>query len=65
MPNVLLVRDDLDDGTACALTKLVYENVEALTAVHVAAADIDAAMATEIDPIPLHPGAEQAIEELN
>lgn len=65
VPNVLLVRDDLDDGTACALTKLVYENVEALTAVHAAAADIDASVATEIDPIPLHPGAEQALGELD
>lgn len=64
VPNVLLVRDDLDDGTACALTKLVYENVEALTQVHAAAADIDVSLATEIDPIPLHPGAEQAIGEL-
>lgn len=65
VPNVLLVRDELDDGTACALTRLVYENVDALTDVHVAAADIDVSIATEIDPIPLHPGAEQALEELN
>ncbi|MBB5790410.1 TAXI family TRAP transporter solute-binding subunit [Jiangella mangrovi] len=64
VPNVLLVRDDLDEGTACALTKLVYENVEALTDVHAAAADIDASVATEIDPIPLHPGAQQALDEL-
>ncbi|TDD66273.1 TAXI family TRAP transporter solute-binding subunit [Jiangella aurantiaca] len=64
VPNVLLVRDDLDEGTACALTKLVYSNVEALTEVHAAAADIDISLATEIDPIPLHPGAQQAIDEL-
>ncbi|WP_116952477.1 TAXI family TRAP transporter solute-binding subunit [Jiangella endophytica] len=64
VPNVLMVRDDLDDGTACALTKLVYDNVEALTSVHAAAADIDVSVATEIDPIPLHPGAEQALDEL-
>lgn len=64
VPNVLLVHDDLDDGTACALTKLVYENVEALTAVHAAAAGIDVAIASDIDPIPLHPGAEQALSEL-
>jgi TRAP-type uncharacterized transport system substrate-binding protein len=64
VPNVLLVRDDLDDGTACALTRLVYENVDALTDVHVAAAAIDVSIATEIDPIPLHPGAEQALEGL-
>lgn len=64
VPNVLLVRDDLDDATACALTKLVYENVEALTEVHAAAADIDVTLATEIDPIPLHPGAEQALADL-
>ncbi len=64
VPNVLLVRDDLDDGTACALTRLVYENVDALTDVHVAAAGIDVSIATEIDPIPLHPGAKQALDEL-
>lgn len=64
VPNVLLVRNDLDEGTACALTKLVYENVESLTQVHAAAADIDLAEAGEIDPIPLHPGSERALEEL-
>ncbi|TDE09662.1 TAXI family TRAP transporter solute-binding subunit [Jiangella asiatica] len=64
VPNVLLVRDDLDDGTACALTTLVYENVDRLTDVHAAAADIDLELADQTDPIPLHPGAQQAIDEL-
>jgi uncharacterized protein len=64
VPNVLLVRDDMDEGTACALSTLVYENVDALTQVHPAAADIDVAIADDTGPIPIHPGAQRAIDDL-
>lgn len=64
VPNVLLVRDDLDDGTACALTKIVYDHLDELIQVHVAAEDIALDAASDTGPIPIHPGSQQAIQEL-
>lgn len=64
VPNVLLVRDDLDAGTACVLTKVLFERKDALVAANPAAEGIELARAEETGPIPLHPGARKAIEEL-
>jgi uncharacterized protein len=63
-PNVLLVKDSFDAGNACALTKLVHENIEQLKTVHKSASEIKLENADETTPIPLHTGAEQAIKEL-
>ncbi|MBA2418583.1 MAG: TAXI family TRAP transporter solute-binding subunit [Nocardioidaceae bacterium] len=64
VPNVLLVRSDMPDNLACALTTLVYDKQPELEKVHPAAADITLDNATEIDPIELHPGSERAIGSL-
>ena len=63
-PNVLMVRSDMDNGTACAITKLVYDKQAELEKVHVSAAEISLDNADQIDPIQLHPGAQQALDEL-
>ena len=65
VPNFLLVRSDMADNLACALTTLVYSNVDKLAQVHPAAQDIKLENATETDPVPLHPGSERAFEELD
>ncbi|KAA1424608.1 TAXI family TRAP transporter solute-binding subunit [Mumia zhuanghuii] len=64
VPNVLLARNDMPDNVACALTTLVYEDTDALVAVHPAAKDITIDDAAKSDPIPVHPGSERAIEEI-
>lgn len=65
VPNLLMVRDDMAENLSCALTTLMVEQKDALVAVHPAAEEIDAQLATETGPVPLHPGAERALEELN
>lgn len=64
VPNVLMVRDDMPENLACAMTKLVFENKEKLTKVHPAAEDLDAGLADESDPIPVHPGSLRALKTL-
>lgn len=64
VPNVLLVRDDLDDATACAITETIWGSVDELEAVHPAAAELNPETAQDADPVPLHPGAVRALEDL-
>jgi TRAP transporter TAXI family solute receptor len=64
VPNVLLVRKDMPDDLAQKLTKVIYENKDALVQVNVAAKDITLENAAKTDPVPLHPGAKKAIDEL-
>lgn len=61
VPNMLLVRSDFADNDACAITSLVFDKKADLVKVHRAAEELDRAKATETDPVPLHPGAEQAL----
>lgn len=63
-PNLLVVKDSFGAGNACALTKLLFENIEPLTAVHKSASLIKLETADQTGPVPLHAGAKQAIEEL-
>ncbi|MGH3386503.1 MAG: TAXI family TRAP transporter solute-binding subunit [Nocardioidaceae bacterium] len=64
VPNVLMVRNDMADNLACALTTLVYETTDDLAKVHPAAKDITLDNAAKTDPIPVHPGSERALEDL-
>ncbi len=64
VPNVLVVRNDMPENLACALTTLMVEKKDDLVAVHPAAKEIDAETMTQTDPIPLHPGSERALEDL-
>ncbi|GAB3433094.1 TAXI family TRAP transporter solute-binding subunit [Actinophytocola sediminis] len=61
VPNMLLVRSDFPDNDACAITSLIFDKKADLVQVHRAAEELDAGKATETDPVPLHPGAEQAL----
>jgi TRAP transporter TAXI family solute receptor len=65
VPNLLMVRNDMPDNLACALTTLVIEEKDQLVKVHPAAEAIDAENAAKTDPVPLHPGSERALEQLN
>ncbi|MGQ0464508.1 MAG: TAXI family TRAP transporter solute-binding subunit [Sporichthyaceae bacterium] len=61
VPNVLLVRPDLAAPTACALTKALLDRRTELAAVNAAAKELDPARVGATSPIPLHPGAAEAI----
>lgn len=64
VPNVIVVSNDMPDNVACALTTLMVDEKDALSKVHPAAKEIDAETMDETGPIPLHPGSERALEDL-
>jgi TRAP transporter TAXI family solute receptor len=65
VPNVLLVRKDMSDELAEKLTKVIYENKDALVQVNAAAKGITLENAAKTDPVPLHPGARKAIDSMS
>ncbi|QIS07447.1 TAXI family TRAP transporter solute-binding subunit [Nocardia brasiliensis] len=62
VPNVLLVRDNLDADVACVLTKTLFERKPQLEQANSAAKGIVRDNARATDPVPLHRGAEHALE---
>ena len=64
VPNLLLVNEDMDGNTACVLTKALFDNKADLVKVNKAAEDISLDTARQTDPVPLHPGAKKALDEL-
>lgn len=65
VPNVLLVRSDMSENNACALTKLLFDKKADLVKVHTAAEGLDPKLAKESAPVELHPGSAKALESLN
>ncbi|SDC88171.1 TAXI family TRAP transporter solute-binding subunit [Actinokineospora iranica] len=61
VPNMLLVREDLAAGDACAITRLIVDRKADLAKIHPAANGIDKATAGKTEPVPLHPGSQQAL----
>jgi uncharacterized protein len=64
VPNVLLVKEDMDGNTACVLTKALFENKADLVKANKAADGITLDIARQTSPVPLHPGAKKALDEL-
>lgn len=64
VPNLLIVPESLDGATACVLTKTLFERRADLVAINPAAAGITLQRARATDPVPLHPGAKQALDTL-
>jgi uncharacterized protein len=65
VPNVLLVKDDLDANLACALTKALFDRKPQLEQANAAAKGISLDTARQTDPVPLHRGAAAALDTLN
>jgi uncharacterized protein len=61
VPNMLLVRDNFTAGNACAITKLIFDKKDDLAKVHPSAKELNRDLASKTDPVPLHPGAKQAL----
>lgn len=64
VPNVLVVRNDMPDNLACALTTLTVEQKDKLVQVHPAAEEITVETMSETGPIPVHPGSARALDDL-
>lgn len=65
VPNLLLVRDDVDANLACVLTKALFDRKPQLEQAVGAAKGISLDTARNTDPVPLNRGAEQALNDLN
>jgi TRAP transporter TAXI family solute receptor len=61
VPNVLLVKEDIDANIACALTKTLLDKKAELVKVNKAAEGIDKAIAGNTTPVQLHRGAAYAL----
>jgi TRAP transporter TAXI family solute receptor len=62
VPNVLLVRPDMDAGLACVLTKTLVDKRDELARANAAAKGITLTTVRKTDPVPLHPGAIAALD---
>lgn len=63
VPNVLLVRSDMPESRACALTKLIFDKKADLEKVHPVAKDLSVEIAAKTDPVKLHPGSARALKD--
>ncbi|MEV7326614.1 TAXI family TRAP transporter solute-binding subunit [Micromonospora sp. NPDC093244] len=64
VPNVLLVRRDLDANVACAITRTLFEKRDVLAQANPAAKGISLERARRTLPVPLHRGADKALRDL-
>jgi hypothetical protein len=65
VPNLLLVRQDLDADLVCVLTKALFERKPQLEQANAAAKEISLEFAWRTDPVVLHRGAAKALSDLN
>jgi TRAP transporter TAXI family solute receptor len=64
VPNLLLVKEDLDANLACVLTRTLFDRKEQLTQANKAAAGISLDTARKTGPVALHRGAAKALDDL-
>ncbi|MFC7545625.1 TAXI family TRAP transporter solute-binding subunit [Plantactinospora sp. GCM10030261] len=65
VPNVLLVKDDLDADLACVLTRTLFDRKDRLAQANAAAKEIILETARRTDPVELHRGSVKALDDLN
>ena len=63
VPNLLVVSDAMPEQQAHDVTRTIFEHLDDLVAVHPEAENISVETATETDPVPMHPGAQQYFDE--
>jgi TRAP transporter TAXI family solute receptor len=64
VPNLLLVRDDLDPDVACVLTRALFDRKPELERANAAAREITLEAARRTAPVELHRGATKALDDL-
>jgi TRAP-type uncharacterized transport system substrate-binding protein len=65
VPNLLLVRENLDANVACVLTKALFDRKPQLEQANAAAKEISLDKARKTEPVGLHRGAVTALDGLN
>jgi TRAP transporter TAXI family solute receptor len=65
VPNLLLVRENLDANVACVLTKTLFDRKPQLEQANAAAKEIKLETARKTGPVVLHRGAVAALDALN
>jgi TRAP transporter TAXI family solute receptor len=63
VPNVLVVSEDFDEALAYNILSAMFEQRDALIAAHPEAENLTLENATQVSPIPYHPGAIRYYEE--
>ncbi|MBO3741649.1 TAXI family TRAP transporter solute-binding subunit [Actinoplanes flavus] len=64
VPNVLLVREDLDPDVACVLTRTLFDRKTQLEQANAAAKEITLETARQTAPVTVHRGATKALDDL-
>ncbi|MFI6762286.1 TAXI family TRAP transporter solute-binding subunit [Micromonospora sp. NPDC050417] len=64
VPNLLLVKSDLDANLVCVLTRALFDRKPQLEQANAAAREISLETARNTDPVPLHRGARKALDDL-
>ena len=64
-PNILVVRDDMDEQLQEDITRTIFENQEQLLTVHPAAEELDPATADEVTFIETCPGAQRYFDSVS
>ncbi len=64
-PNVLIVRDDVEEEIVYELTRMLWENLATLQQIHSATNSMKLEEALQGIPVPLHPGALRFYQEQN
>ena len=64
VPNLLLVRENLDANVACALTKVLFDRKPQLEQANASAKEISLNTARSTAPVVLHRGAVKALDDL-
>jgi TRAP transporter TAXI family solute receptor len=65
VPNLLLVRENLEANVACVLTRTLFDRKPQLEQANAAAKEITLDQARGTEPVVLHRGAEAALDALN
>jgi TRAP transporter TAXI family solute receptor len=63
VPNYLVVNESMDEELAYQITRLLFDQQDALTEAHPEARNLDRDTAPQVPPLELHPGAERYYSE--
>ena len=63
VPNYLVVNESMDEELAYQITRLLFDQQDALAEAHPEARNLDRNMAPQVPPLELHPGAQRYYDE--
>ncbi len=63
VPNYLIVNESMDEETVYQITRLLFDQQDALAEAHPEARNLDINVAPQVPPLELHPGAQRYYDE--